>query len=344
MKRGSPGVNDRPAGSIDRPAGTDPLSEVLRAVRLTGGVFLDARFTAPWCVMSKIDPEDCRPFLAEPRQVIGYHYVVAGRMLVGVDGQDPVEVRAGETVLLPRNDPHLLCSSIGLKPIYGHDLIQAGDTDGMLRIVHGGGGEATHIICGFLGSDQDRNPLIATLPRILKVDTGRAKSGEWIESSLRFAIQGLQQGEIGTSTVMSRLSELMFVEAVRSYAATLPPEQRGWLAGIRDPVVGRALALVHRSLDRPCTAESLARDVALSRSAFAERFTALVGMPPKRYLTFWRMQAAKDKLREGRKPIAQIAYEVGYEAEAAFIRAFKREFGVPPAAWRRRAQSAGPGH
>lgn len=348
MKRGLPRVNDRPAGSIDRPTGAggpdgaaDPLSEVLRAVRLTGGVFLDARFTAPWCVMSKIDPEDCRPFLAEPRQVIGYHYVVAGRMLVGVDGQDPVEVRAGETVLLPRNDPHLLCSSMGLRPVYGHDLIQAEDTDGMLRIVHGGGGEATHIICGFLGSDQDRNPLIATLPRILKVDTSRARSSEWIESSLRFAIRGLQQGEVGTSTVMSRLSELMFVEAVRSYAATLPPEQRGWLAGIRDPFVGRALALVHGSLDRRCTAESLARDVALSRSAFTDRFTALVGMPPKRYLTFWRMQAARDKLREGRQPIAQVAYEVGYEAEAAFIRAFKREFGVPPATWRRQAQSAG---
>ncbi|MGK9170119.1 AraC family transcriptional regulator [Inquilinus limosus] len=340
-------MNDRPAGSIDRPAGTDPLSEVLRAVRLTGGMFLEARFTAPWCVLSKVDPEDCQPSLANPPlQVIAYHYVVEGRMLVGLEGQSPVEVCAGETVLLPRNDPHVLCSSMGsmgLRPIYAHELIQAGDPGGLLQIVHGGGGEVTRIICGFLGSDQDRNPLIATLPRILTVDMGRARSSEWIESSLRFAIQGLQQGAIGTSTVVSRLSELMFVEAVRCYAAGLPAEQRGWLAGIRDPVVGRALALVHGSIDRRCTAESLARHVALSRSAFADRFTALVGMPPKRYLTFWRMQAAKDKLREGRKPIAQIAYEVGYEAEAAFIRAFKREFGVPPATWRRQGQSVDPG-
>ena len=346
MTRRPPRVNDRPAGSIDRPtgggdAGADALSEVLRSVRLSGGMFLEASFTAPWCVLSKVDPEDCRPFLAEPLQVIAYHYVVEGRMLVGVDGHDPVEVRAGETVLLPRNDPHVLCSSADLRPIYAHDLIQAGDAGELLRIVHGGGGEATRIICGFLGSDQDRNPLIATLPRILKVDLCQARSSEWIESSLRFAIQGLQQGAVGTSMVMSRLSELMFVEAVRSYAAALPAEQRGWLAGIRDPVVGRALALVHGSLDRRCTAESLARDVALSRSAFADRFTALVGMPPKRYLTFWRMQAAKDKLRGGRQPIAQIAYEVGYEAEAAFNRAFKREFGVPPAAWRKQEQSSG---
>jgi AraC-like DNA-binding protein len=336
-------VNDRSAGSIDRStgdAGADALSEVLRSVRLSGGMFLEASFTAPWCVMSKIDPEDCRPFLAAPLQVIAYHYVVEGRMLVGIGGHDPVEVRAGETVLLPRNDPHLLCSSIGLRPVYAHDLIQPGNAGGLLRIAHGGGGETTRIICGFLGSDQDRNPLIATLPRILTVDMGLARSSEWIESSLRFAIQGLQQGQLGSSMVVSRLSELMFVEAVRSYAATLPTEQRGWLAGIRDPIIGRALALVHSSLDRPCTAETLARDVALSRSAFSDRFTALVGMPPKRYLTFWRMQVAKDKLRGGRQPIAQIAYQVGYEAEAAFIRAFKREFGVPPGIWRRQAQSS----
>lgn len=347
MKRRARGVNDRSAGSIDRLTGAgrlegvaDALSEVLRAVRLTGGVFLDARFTAPWCVTSRIDPEDCRPFLVEPLQVIAYHYVVEGRMLVAIDGQSAVEVRTGETVLLPRNDPHLLGSSMDLKPVYAHHLIRAADSGGLARIVHGGGGEPTHIVCGFLGSDEDRNPLIATLPPILKVDVSRARSGEWIESSLRFAVRGLQEGEIGTSTVMSKLSELMFVEAVRCYAATLPVEQRGWLAGIRDPIVGRALALVHRKLDYPWTAEALAREVALSRSALADRFTAFVGMPPKRYLTFWRMQVAKDKLRGGRQPVAQIAYEVGYEAEAAFIRAFKRQFGIPPATWRRQAESS----
>jgi AraC-like DNA-binding protein len=137
---------------------------------------------------------------------------------------------------------------------------------------------------------------------------------------------------------MSKLSELMFVESVRRYAATLPIEQRGWLAGVRDPHVGRALALVHGRPDHPWTAVSLASEVSLSRSAFADRFTASVGTPPKRYLISWRLQVAKEKLRDGRKPIAQIAHEVGYEAEAAFNRAFKREFGVPPAAWRKQAQ------
>jgi len=318
----------------------DALSDALNAVRLTGGVFLDGRFTAPWCVASQIGPEDCRPFLAEPLQVIGYHHVVAGRMLAWVEVGAAVEVKAGETVLLPRNDPHVLASSLGLRPVSADDLISPPEEGDLLRIVHGGGGEPTHIVCGFLGSDQQRNPLIDTLPRVLKVDMSQAGSTAWIESSLQLAVRRLSEGEIGSSSVMSRLSELMLVEAVRSYAQSLPAEQTGWLAGMRDPAVGRALALVHGRLEHPWTTDGLAREVALSRSAFAERFTGLVGMPPKRYLTFWRLQLAKDKLRRGRQPIAQIAYEVGYEAEAAFNRAFKREFGVPPATWRKQAQAA----
>lgn len=318
----------------------DALAHVLQTVRLTGGVFLDARFTAPWCVSSRIGPEDCRPFLSEPCQVIAYHYVTRGRLQLQVAGEQAVEVRAGEAVLLPRNDPHLLGSSVDLRPVNADDLIRPGDGGGLARVVYGGGGEATHFICGFLGSDRHRNPLISTLPRLLKVDMSQAGSDDWIESSLRFAIRGLSEGIVGTSTVMSRLSELMFVEAVRRYAATLPVEQRGWLAGVRDQYVGKALALVHGKPNHPWTAESLAKEVALSRSAFAERFTAAVGVPPKRYLIAWRMQVAKDKLRAERQPIAQIAYDVGYEAEAAFIRAFKREFGMPPAAWRKQAQPA----
>lgn len=317
----------------------DALAEVLQAVRLTGGVFLDARFTAPWCVSSRIGPEDCRPFLSDPCQVIGYHYVTQGRLQLRIAGEPAVEVRAGEAVLLPRNDPHLLGSSTDLRPVSADDLILPAEDGGLARINHGGGGEATHVFCGFLGSDQHRNPLIATLPRVLTIDMARAGSDEWIESSLRFAVRGLSEGKVGGSTVMSKLSELMFVEAVRSYAASLPAEQTGWLAGLRDPFVGKALALVHGRPAHPWTAESLAREVALSRSAFAERFSAVVGMPPKRYVTSWRLQVAKEKLRDRRLPIAQIAYEVGYDAEAAFIRAFKRQFGMPPAAWRKQGHA-----
>jgi AraC-like DNA-binding protein len=314
----------------------DALSDLLQVMRLTGGVFLEARFTAPWSVLSRLRPQDCRAFLSDPAEVIAYHYVIRGRLLLQVAGEEVVEVRDGEAVLLPRNDPHVLGSAAGLDAIEARDLMQRGE-GGLARIIHGGGGAPTHLVCGFLGSAQRGNPLIAGLPRVLKIDMAEAGSDAWIESSIRFALRGLREGLIGASTVMSRLSELMFVEAVRRYAAALPVEQRGRLFALRDPYVGKALALVHGRPGHPWTAESLACEVSLSRSAFADRFASVVGMPPKRYLIFWRLQVAKEKLREGLKPIAQIAHEVGYEAEAAFNRAFKREFGMPPAAWRKQS-------
>lgn len=318
----------------------DALSDVLRTVRMRGGVFLGAHLTAPWCLASRIGPEDCRPLLAAPLQVIAYHYVVEGRMLAMLDGEPSttVEVKAGEALIVPRNDPHILASSPGLTAISADGLVQPARKGGLARIVHGGGGAPTHVTCGFLGSDEGSNPLIETLPRLLTVDMSRA--GEWIESSLRLALRRLAEGEGGTSTVMAKLSELMFIEAVRSYVASVPPTRQGWIAGLRDPAIGRALGLVHGQLQRSWTTEALARAVALSRSAFVERFTSLVGTAPGRYVTRWRLQVAQDRLRDGRQPIAQIAYDVGYEAEAAFNRAFKREFGMPPAAWRRRVQVA----
>jgi AraC-like DNA-binding protein len=325
---------------IDRPrqvgAGDmmDPLSEVLRSVRLIGGVFLDARFTAPWCVTAKITAEDCRPFLAAPAQIIAYHFVIAGRLLLELEGDVPVELKAGEIVVLPRNDGHTLASAPGLDAVSADDLIRPAADGGLAQISYGGGGEATHIVCGFLGSEEVHNPLIATLPRVLKLDVGQATSRDWVEASVLFAARELAEGRFASSSVMSRLSELLFVEAVRNYASTLRHEETGWLKGLKDPYVGRALALLHGRIDAPWTAERLAGEVALSRSAFNDRFASLVGVPPIRYLTFWRLQVAKEKLREGRGTIAQIAYSVGYESEVAFNRAFKREFGHPPARWR----------
>ncbi|UVK57008.1 AraC family transcriptional regulator [Mesorhizobium sp. AR02] len=319
----------------------DALGEVLRAVKMTGGVFLDTHFTAPWCVSARFTSDQCRPSLTDAVQIIAYHYVVSGRMLAAVEGESPFEVRAGETVVLSRNDPHLLGSALDMRPVGTEHLIQPGERGGLARIVHGGGGEPTRLICGFLGSDEQRNPLIATLPRMLKVDMVTAGSSDWIEASLNFALKGLQEGRVGSPAVMSRLSELIFVEAVRSYAASLVPEQKGWLAGMRDPAVGRALALMHAGVNLHWTAEQLAREVALSRSTFSDRFAGLVGMPPIRYLTAWRMQLAKEQLRSGHRSIAQVGYEIGYQAEEAFTRAFKREFGMPPAAWRKAKQLLG---
>lgn len=317
----------------------DPLSEVLRSVRLTGGVFLDVRLTAPWCVISELTAEHCRPFLAKPARLISYHVNLAGEFLLWVEGEPVMQVGAGEIVLLPRNDVQTLASAPGLAPVHGGSLVQPSPGGGLARIVHGGGGELTHMVCGFLGSEEIYNPLLATLPRVLKLDVREGTSRDWIEASVRFAAYELAEGRLASSSVMSRLSEVLLVEAVRHYAATLPDNEVGWLRGLRDPHVGRALALIHNDLRTPWSAEALAREVALSRSAFMDRFATLVGTPPMRYLTAWRLQSAKLQLRETRKSVGQLAHAVGYESEEAFSRAFKREFGLSPARWRDRVQS-----
>ena len=312
----------------------DPLLEVLRSVRLKGGVFLDARFTAPWCVHTNIVAEDCGAFPVKPPLLIAYHFVIAGKVLVSVAGEPTLDVRAGELVLLPRNDVHTLASGTGLVPVSARHLIQPSADGGLARISHGGGGEPAQIVCGFLGSEDSYNPLIATLPRILKLDVREGASREWVEASVRYAAGELTAGRFASSSLMARLSELLFVEAMRQYSATFSDQEAGWLKGVVDPQVGRALAAIHHNITSPWSADSLAKEVSMSRSAFVDRFTTLVGMPPIRYLTLWRLQAAKRILRETSKTIAQLAQEVGYGSDEAFSRAFKREFGLSPSRWR----------
>ena len=213
-------------------------------------------------------------------------------------------------------------------------LIQPAADGGLARISHGGGGAATHLVCGFLGTEEGYNPLIAALPRALTLDVRQATSRDWIEASVRFAAGQLAEGRLASSSIMSRLSETLLVEAVRQYALTLSDEDVGWLKGLKDPYVGRALALIHQNISASWSAETLANEVALSRSAFVDRFSTLVGIPPIRYLTVWRLQAAKLQLRETAKPLSQLAHAVGYQSEEAFSRAFKREFGLSPGRWR----------
>jgi AraC-like DNA-binding protein len=318
---------------------TDPLSDALRAVRLTGGVFLDARLTAPWCITAHMSAEDCQPFLiAPPTQLIAYHVVVTGSLLLWIDDEPPVEVRAGEVVVLPRNGRHLMASEPGLPVVSAGTLVEPPVNGGLARIVHGGGGAMTQMICGFLACEDGFNPLIASLPKVLTLDLQEGASRAWVEASVRFAANELVAGRIAPGGVVSRLSELLLVEAVRAYAARLVDAEIGWLKGLQDPQIGRALTLMHRDMAAPWSAETLASAVAMSRSAFMERFRSLVGMPPIRYLTLWRLQSARQLLRESGKSIAQLAHAVGYESEEAFSRAFKREFGVSPAHWREQSR------
>ena len=313
----------------------DAFSDVLRVIRLAGGVFLEAEFTAPWCVSGQLTSNDCKPFLVTPRHVIASHFVAAGNMQLRVDGGEAIDVRAGELVLLPHNHAHTFGSDLNITVMPARQVIQPPQGSGISRINYGGGGEGTQLLCGFLGSETSFSPLLASLPPVLKLDVRATASGAWIESSFRFAASEIAAGRIGSTTVITKLSELLFVEAVSQFVASLPAERRGWLAGLRDPQIGRALAVLHARPAEAWTAESLALEVGMSRSVFAERFTSLVGQPPMHYLTLWRMQVAAQHLREGHGTVAQAAFEVGYESEAAFSRAFKRQFGASPGTWRR---------
>lgn len=318
----------------------DPLSEVVRALDLKGGVFLEARMTAPWAMTAQVTPDDCRPFMEVPAQVIAYHAVTRGRMLVEVDGSAPREVRAGDIILLPRNDAHTIMSEPGLAPELGDDLVLPPGADGLARINLGGGGEETRILCGFLASDGAFHPVLETLPRVLTVPLEDIASLEWIETSVRIAARELARGRVASAALMSRLSELLFVEALRRYSESeLSPA--GWLGGMRDPQIGQALALMHGDLAGRWTVEAVAEALGMSRTAFVDRFTQLVGTPPIRYLARARLAAARLLLRETRLTANEIAYRVGFEAPVAFNRAFKREFGLPPAAWRDRDRAAG---
>lgn len=312
----------------------DALSDVLSALRFSGGVFLDGEFTAPWCVHSRVTVDDFPGRASLPPSVVGFHYVVDGRMQVQVEGAAPVAVHAGEMVLLPRNDPHVLASDTGLRPADPDPPIQRVD-GGLMRMIHGGGGAATRIVCGYIASEVRRHPLLEALPMAFALDVKGRPCAEWVAASFRFAAQEVASGRAASETVLAKISELLFVEAVRHFAESLPPDRKGWFAGLRDPAVGRALALMHARVAHPWTTESLAAEVNLSRSAFADRFTQLVGMPPISYLIDWRMQLAAARLRDSPRPIALIAADLGYESEATFTRAFKRAMGVAPGQYRR---------
>jgi AraC-like DNA-binding protein len=316
----------------------DALSDVLRVAHLTGGVFLHADFFAPWCMAARVSPEHCGPAVGPATHLIVYHYVIDGEFRIRVDGEPAGDlvIGTGEVVLLPRNDLHLMGSDLSLPPVPGGTVIRPPKDGGLFTIHHGGGGERTQVICGFLGCDRPNgNPLISSLPTLLKLDVKQAGAAEWIRSSFQYAAREIAAGRPGSETVLAKLSELLFAEAVRRYVETLPEAQTGWFAGLRDPHVARALALLHHDMSRRWTVDMLGREVGLSRSALADRFIRLIGVPPMHYLSSWRMQVASERLRTTAGSLVQVAVSVGYDSEAAFSRAFKKTFGVAPATWRR---------
>jgi Cupin len=214
----------------------DALSDVLRLVRLKGGVFLHAEFTAPWCILSQVAPEDCGPLLDGVEHILLYHYVVEGRLRAQIPHLEPVDIETGEVVIFPHNHAHLLGSHLDLPPVSAREIVRPSSDGGFLVIRHGGGGEHTRVVCGFLGCDRfDGNLLARILPPVLRFDTRRGSAAAWVKSSLEFAAHEIGARRAGSETMLTKLSELLFVEALRHYVESLPQEQTGWLAGLKDP-------------------------------------------------------------------------------------------------------------
>ena len=315
----------------------DALSDVLRQVRLTGAVFLNAELSAPWAILSPTSDVLAATLLPEAEHMIEYHLVMQGGCYIEVDGATPVELNEGDLVMLPHGDSHRMRSDRAANVPHvladPEHLVRAGE------IAHprfGGGGRSTRLVCGYLAIDRRLcRPLLDALPRILKIDAKGTEVGAWLQTYVRMRLSAGGEGQPGAACVLAKLSELMFVEAVRRYVETLPAGCAGWLGGLRDPAVGKALGYMHGNPSRRWTVDGLAREIGVSRSALADRFTTLIGRSPMHYLTQWRLALAAHLLQTTTKTASVVAFEVGYDSEAAFSRAFRREFGAPPAAWRR---------
>lgn len=320
---------------------SDVLSDVLRAVHLTGAVYFDFELSSPWVAEAPPAAEIAAKVMPGAQRVIEYHLVARGSCWANIVGDEPRLLREGDLILFPNGDPHVLASTPGLRAAPDMSVFARSTTPlPMFYEMGGGGDERARIVCCFLGCDErPYNPLLTSLPPVIHLSSSSpGPSTSWLGTLMDTAVRESGSARPGVENILGRLSELMFVEAIRRYLETLPPSETGWLAGLRDPVVGQALSAMHGAPEKPWTVESLGRLVGLSRSVFAERFTAMVGQPPMQYLALWRMQCAARLLFDGMN-VAAVAGEVGYESEAAFSRTFKRLVGRSPGAWRRDGQS-----
>jgi AraC-like DNA-binding protein len=327
----------------------DTLSDLLRAVRLKGAIFFYVEGADPWVAEAPPSSELVPAILPGVDHLMEFHGVARGSCWAAIVGEDPVRLDEGDLVIFPQGDSHVLSSAPGLRardpdpsvffaprpPQLPFALSVDGEGTAT-ALLDGGGAERTTIVCGFLGCDaRPFNPLLASLPRVFRMPGVARAGGSWIGSLLGSVVEESSRRRPGGEAVLERMSEMLFVEVLRRYLDTLPPEQTGWLAGMRDPAVGRALALIHERPSEAWTLERLGEAAALSRSTLHERFVHFIGQPPMQYLAQWRMQLAAGALRDTDAKVIDIALDVGYESEAAFSRAFRRAVGESPAAWRR---------
>ena len=314
----------------------DALSETLRVVRLVGAIFIHAKFTAPWCYQSP--RADAAAPLLEPtaERIVIFHLITEGECFVELEGQAPLRLIAGDAVIFPQGDAHRMNSAPGLAPASGRAGLEAVLSRRPRQLAHGGGGATTRLVCGYLACDARLGRmLLAGLPRLVRVNVRDSDAGTWLEASVRYALAEARSPRPGGAGVLAKLAEVLFIEVLRLYMNEQSEGRTGWLAGLGDPVVGAALNALHQRPADGWTLESLAHAAGTSRSVLAERFQHLVGSSPMQYLTHWRMQLAANLLCRSNAALARIAEDVGYQTDSAFSRAFRREYGLPPAAWRR---------
>lgn len=318
----------------------DALSQTLRVVRLVGAIFIHARFTAPWCYRSP--RADSVAHILEPgaERVVIFHLITEGECWVEMDDGTTVRLVAGDAIVFPHGDPHRMGSAPGLVPAPGKPLEEV-LARRPRQLSHGGGGATTKFVCGYLACDARLARLLLTgLPALLRVNVRGSNAGAWLEASVRYALAEARSPRPGGEGVLAKLAELLFIEVLRQFMNEQRDEGRtGWLAGLRDRTVGAALNALHQRPAHPWTLEELARAAGTSRSVLAERFQQIVGTAPMQYLTQWRMVLAANLLCRGHHSLTQVANDVGYQTDTAFNRAFKREYGVPPATWRRSRQA-----
>jgi AraC-like DNA-binding protein len=319
----------------------DVLSEVLKVVKLQGAMFFNGEFSSPWSFSSP-HTRMVAPYVApKSEHVIIYHLVTEGRAFARLMDGQRIILDPGDIVIFPHGDAHVLENGAPTKAV---DMVKELDricSQGLKLSRMGGGGEITKFVCGFMACDPRLSQVfLSGLPRLFKVSIRNDASGRWLENSIRFSVNEADASRAGGEVVLAKLSEVLFVETLRAYISHLPAEHTGWLAGARDSEVGKTLALMHRNPSRAWTVASLAKEAGVSRSVLAERFRHYLNETPMAYLTQWRLQLGAQMLASTNDSVIQIASEVGYESEAAFNRAFKREFTVPPARFRSQSRSA----
>ncbi len=317
------------------PLPRDMLSDILRIIRFSGAIDLRTEFSAPWIIESLPYSDFADAFQFHTKHIVPFHIVVQGNCWVQANDGTRKALSQGDIIIFPHGDSHILGDRLDQKPVFVHQLLPAPPWNEPPILKYGGGGDVTQLVCGFLQCEELlQHPFLKTLPSLMHIQTFAEPTTPLLETGVRYIIQETACFRPGSACLLTRLVELMFIEILRNYMQYLPDHQVGWLAALNDPIVGQALDSIHADPAYPWTVSALANQIGLSRSALATRFTQLVGQPPMKYLTYWRLQLASRQLQCTNDSIAKIAIQVGYESEAAFNRAFKRHIGVPPGVWR----------